>query len=68
MKIGDMFVQLNDLLNARMNYQKAAAMAPNSIEVWAKYISVLIQSYEWDEAQKAMDKFREASGGTVVDR
>ncbi len=57
-KIGDMFLQLNDLINARLNYQKAAEMAPNSIEVWSKYISVLIQSYEWDEAQKAMDKFR----------
>lgn len=56
-KIGDMFVQLNDLVNARMNYQQAAQMEPNQIEVWSKYISVLIQSYEWEEAQKAMDKF-----------
>lgn len=59
-KIGDMFIQLNDLVNARMNYQSAAEMEPNSIEVWSKYISVLIQSYEWDEAQKAMDKIRRA--------
>jgi tetratricopeptide (TPR) repeat protein len=58
MKIGDMFVQLNDLVNARLNYKKAAEMEPNTIDVWSKYISVLIQSYEWDEAQKAMDKFR----------
>lgn len=58
-KIGDMFLQLNDLVNARMNYQKAAAMEPNSIEVWSKYISVLIQSYEWEDAQKAMDKIRQ---------
>jgi tetratricopeptide (TPR) repeat protein len=57
-KIGDMFVQRNDLVNARMNYQRAAEMEPNSIDVWSKYISVLIQSYEWEEAQKAMDKFR----------
>ncbi len=58
MKIGDMFVQLNDLVNARLNYQKAAEMEPNAIDIWSKYISVLIQSYEWEEAQKAMDKFR----------
>jgi tetratricopeptide (TPR) repeat protein len=57
-KIGDMFVQLNDMINARLNFQKAAEMEPNSIDIWSKYISVLIQSYEWDEAQKAMDKFR----------
>lgn len=59
-KIGDMFLQLNDLVNARMNYQSAAEMDPNSIEVWSKYISVLIQSYEWEDAQKAMDKIRRA--------
>lgn len=58
LKIGDMFVQRNDLVNARLNYQKAAEMEPNSIDIWSKYISVLIQSYEWEEAQKAMDKFR----------
>lgn len=58
MKIGDMFVQLNDLVNARLNYEAAAKMEPNTIDIWSKYISVLIQSYEWDDAQKAMDKFR----------
>lgn len=57
-KIGDMFVQLGDLVNARLNYQKAAEMEPNAIDIWSRYISILIQSYEWDEAQKAMDKFR----------
>jgi Flp pilus assembly protein TadD len=62
-KIGDMFVNLNDLVNARLNYQKAAELAPNNIEVWSKYISVLIQSYEWEEAQKAMDKFRKLPVG-----
>ncbi len=57
-KIGDMFVQLGDLVNARLNYQKAAELEPNAIEVWSRYISILIQSYEWEEAQRAMDKFR----------
>ncbi len=58
LKIGDMFTQLNDQGNALMNYRIAAKNAPNSIEVWSKYINALIQSYEWEEAQKAMDKFR----------
>jgi tetratricopeptide (TPR) repeat protein len=57
-KIGDMFRLQNDLNNATLNYRKAAEKAPNNIEVWSKYINVLIQSYEWDEAQKAMAKFR----------
>ncbi len=68
-KIGDMFVQMNDLVNARMNYQRAAEMDPNSIEVWSKYISVLIQSYEWEDAQKAMDKIRKVqSSASSVDK
>lgn len=58
MKIGDMFYQLNDMANARLNYQKAAERAKNNIQVWSKYIDTLIQSYEWEEAQKAMDRFR----------
>lgn len=57
-KIGDMFVYLHDLGNALMNYKVATKKAPNNIEVWSKYINVLIQSYEWEEAALAMDRFR----------
>lgn len=57
-KIGDMFMRLSEVANARMNYQLAAEKAPNSINVWTKYIDVLIQSFEWEEAQKAMARFR----------
>lgn len=57
-KIGDMFARLHDMGNARINYKLAAERAPNNMEVWSKYIDVLIQSYEWEEAQRAMDKFR----------
>lgn len=68
-KIGDMFLQMNDLPNARVNYQKAAELAPNSIEIWSKYISVLIQSYEWEDAQRAMDKFRKLPiGQSSIDK
>jgi len=56
--IGDLFAHQNDLSNARTYYAKAAAIAKNDIEVWSKYIDILIQSYEWEEAQAAMDKFR----------
>ena len=57
-KIGDMFKNMHDLGNALINYKQAADMAPTNVAVWARYIDTLIQSYEWDEAQKAMDKFR----------
>jgi len=61
-KIGDMFKTLFDYGNARINYKLAAERARNSIEIWSKYIDVLIQSYEWDEALKAMDRFRKKPG------
>ena len=57
-KIGDMFNELYDAENARRNYKGAAERAPNNIQVWSKYIRSLIQSYEWDEASKAVEKFR----------
>ncbi len=57
-KIGDMFWNLHDVVNARMNYEKAALGSPNDIEIWSKYIRTLIESYEWELANKAMDKFR----------
>lgn len=57
-KIGDMFARLHELQNARINYRMAAELASTNIEIWSKYIDVLIQSFEWDEAKRAMDKFR----------
>ena len=57
-KIGDMFSRLHETGNARLNYKLAAEKAPNNIDVWSKYINVLIQCFEWEEAQKAMNKFR----------
>lgn len=57
-KIGDMFAYLHDVENAKLNYKLAAQRAPDNIQVWSKYIDTLIQSFEWTEAQLAMDKFR----------
>lgn len=57
-KIGDMYRHVNDLGRAMENYQKAAARAPSNIQIWSKYIDSLIQSYEWQKAMDAMDRFR----------
>lgn len=57
-KMGDMFNNLHDVENAKMNYKLAADRALDNIKVWSKYIDLLIQSYEWVEATKAMDRFR----------
>jgi tetratricopeptide (TPR) repeat protein len=58
MKIGDMFYRLHDYQNALINYKLAADRAPNNIEVWSKYMAILVENFEWAEAQKAMEKFR----------
>ena len=57
-KIGDMFRHMHDLVNAKANYKAASVRAPNNIEVWSRYMELLIESYEWDEAQRAMNRFR----------
>lgn len=60
-KIGDMFVYLNKLGDARRNYKAAAEKAPDDIDIWSKYIKTLIGSYEWEVAEKAMKRFRKMS-------
>jgi tetratricopeptide (TPR) repeat protein len=57
-KMGDMFSYLNHIENAKVNYKLAADRATNDISIWSKYIRTLIQSYEWEEALAAMDRFR----------
>jgi tetratricopeptide (TPR) repeat protein len=68
-KIGDLFMYLNDVTNSREAYEKAAKMAPDDVGVWSKYIKTLILSFEWDEAEKAMARFRTLPvGQSVVDK
>ncbi len=57
-KIGDTFRIINDIRNAKLNYEKAALMQPKNISIWSKYIHILIESFEWEETKKAMSKFR----------
>jgi tetratricopeptide (TPR) repeat protein len=57
-KIGDLFMAMNDVANARMNFKQAAELAPTAIEVWSRYIDALIRSYDWEEASRAMERFR----------
>lgn len=57
-KMGELFIAQQDWVNAKNNYQKAGEKEPNNIDIWSKYIFTLIQNYEWETAQKAMDRFR----------
>lgn len=47
-----------DIVNARISYKKAAELSPRDVSTWSKYIEILIQSYEWDEASAAIQKLR----------
>jgi tetratricopeptide (TPR) repeat protein len=68
-KIGEMFSYLHDLGNARRNFKKAAEMDPENIQVLSKYIQSLIQSYEWDEALKVLEKVRKLpNSASAVDK
>ncbi|MEK7690829.1 MAG: tetratricopeptide repeat protein, partial [Bdellovibrionota bacterium] len=62
LKAGDMFVHTGEIVNAQLNFQKAAALDPDDPEVAAKYIGVLIQAYEWELAEATMRKFRGVEG------
>jgi len=57
-RLGDMFLRRNDVRNAELNYKLASEKDGKNIDIGSKYIYTLIQSYEWEEAQKQMDKFR----------
>ena len=57
-KLGDMFYHMHDIENAKMNYKLASERAPQNVQVWSKYIKTLIQSYDWDTANQALDRFR----------
>ena len=45
LKIGDMFMRVNDVNNAMKNYKMASERAPRNIEIWSKYITSFILSF-----------------------
>lgn len=57
-KIGDMFMQINDVHNAQMNYKLAMERSPNNIEIAGKYLDVLIRGYEWEDAEREIKRLR----------
>ncbi len=68
-RLGDMFLNSSDVVNARAYLEKAAQLAPKSPEIWSKYIFTLIQGYEFDDAKKAMDRFKDMKAGqSLVDK
>lgn len=54
-RIGDMFLKTHDYINARMNYKLALDRAPRDPIVYTKYLSVLVQTYEFSEADKMIN-------------
>ncbi len=60
-KIGDMFLQMSDTHNARLNYKLALERQPGNRNLAAKYLGVLIRGYEWEEAEKELIHLRGTS-------
>jgi tetratricopeptide (TPR) repeat protein len=68
-KLGDLFLKLRDVNNARANYAIAAEKAPESLSVWSKYIQSLILSYEFERAEAGISRFRQLNGNkSILDR
>lgn len=69
-RLGDMFRLQHDLGSARLNYRKAADLAPKDLAIGSKYIRCLIESYEWEEAERAMGRYRRlgASSEGILDQ
>lgn len=58
-RLGNLFyVYKGDVLNAKINFRKAAELAPGDIRIWGRYIELLIQSYEWEDANRALARFK----------
>ncbi len=60
-KIGDMFLQMSDTHNARLNFKLALERQPGNRNLAAKYLGVLIRGYEWEEAEKELALLRGTS-------
>ncbi len=57
-RLGQAFLEQGDLINARANFEKALATATEDAEVLALLARTLVESYEWDEAVRVMEKLR----------
>jgi tetratricopeptide (TPR) repeat protein len=61
-RLGNLFsLYKADISNARINFRKAAELAPSDVRIWSRYIELLIQSYEWEEANRALARLRTLS-------
>lgn len=68
-KIGDLWMYLNDFSKARLNYQMAIEQGTQDLGIMSKYVKVLILTYDWEEALKALSKFKKlAVGRSTIDK
>jgi tetratricopeptide (TPR) repeat protein len=70
------FVELGDLFNAqgeiglaKSNYRIATEKSKDDISIWSKYIHTLIETFEFSEADKAIERFKKmAVGQSAIDK
>ena len=57
LRIAAIFKEQNNPLNAMTYYEKAVALAPTREDLYPPYIKFAINSYEFETARKAIDRF-----------
>ncbi|MEW6056573.1 MAG: tetratricopeptide repeat protein [Bdellovibrionota bacterium] len=58
LKLAEVFRRKGDLQSAKINYAKAVKLVPRRVEIYPKYIRILIDAYEFEEASNVLKAFK----------
>ncbi len=68
-KLSETFRRQGDVQSAKLNLVKAVKLAPARVDLYPKYIRVLIDAYEFEEAQRQLQVYKGLSAPAVaIDR
>lgn len=67
LRLAEVFKRKGDPQSAKVNLGKAVKAAPRNAEIYPKYINVLVECYEFEEAARVLAQYKELSppSGTV---
>lgn len=63
LRLGETFLKTNNLDDAKNNFRKAFELDPKQVEVASKYGRALIETYDWTEAQRLIERLASLRGG-----
>lgn len=58
LRIADVFKKMGDLQAAKNSMAKAVELAPTRVDLYPKYVSLLIDAYEFETAARQMELFK----------